>query len=98
MRDGYTRRLSHFNPWVLFDESFYNLGLNRKNFNFLLVSIAGLMVVDFMQERGIRIRQSIAERNIIVRWCVYYAAIFALIIFGVYGPGYNVADFIYQRF
>lgn len=94
----YKATFTHFNPWVLFDESFYNLGLNRKNFNFLLVSIAGLMVVDFMQERGIRIRQSIAERNIIVRWCVYYAAIFALIIFGVYGPGYNVADFIYQRF
>ena len=86
------------NPWVFFDGSLYKLGLDRPNFNLMVLSIVGLLVIDYMQEKGIRIRQTIARRNIALRWCVYYTAIFALIIFGMYGPGYDAASFIYQRF
>lgn len=89
---------THFNPWVFFDGSFYKLGLDQKNFSLMLFSIVGLMIVDYMQERGIKIRQSIARSNVALRWCIYYAAIFTLVIFGMYGPGYNAANFIYQNF
>lgn len=87
-----------FNPWVLFDESFYQLGLDRKNFQFMILSILFLLLIDFMQERGIKIREMIAGQNIMIRWTVYYAAVFTLIIFGMYGPGYDAASFIYQQF
>jgi hypothetical protein len=33
-----------------------------------------------------------------VRWAVYIGAIVFLVLFGVYGPGYEAADFIYQQF
>lgn len=89
---------THFNPWVLFDGSFYTLGLDRKNFWLLLYSIVVLMAVDLVREKGVRIRQSIARQNIVLRWTIYYAAIFALLIFGMYGPGYDAASFIYQHF
>ena len=89
---------SSFNPWVLLDGTLYTLGLDRANFTLLIVSILVLFAVDVVQERGIRIRQTIAEQNIILRWVIYYGALFALIIFGMYGPGYNAANFIYQRF
>lgn len=87
-----------FNIWVFFDGSFYTLGLDQKNFTLMLFSIAGLLIVDYIQEKGIRIRESIARQNIVLRWCIYYGAIFALLIFGMYGPGYDAASFIYQRF
>lgn len=87
-----------FNPWVLLDGSLYTMGLNRKNFWLLLYAIVGLMIIDVMQERGIRIRSWIAERNLIFRWTIYYIALFSLIIFGMYGPGYDAASFIYQLF
>ena len=89
---------THFSPWVLFDGTFYTLGLDRANFGLLLVSIAVLLAMDFIQERGIRIRETIARQNVVVRWAVYYGAIFALLVFGMYGPGYDAASFIYQRF
>lgn len=89
---------THFNPWVFFDGTFYTLGLDRSNFNLMLLFIVLLFAVDFAQERGIRIRQTLARQNLVLRWCVYYGAIFTLIIFGMYGPGYDAASFIYQRF
>lgn len=89
---------THFNPWVFFDGSLYELGLDRPNFNLMLLSIAGLLVIDYLQEKGVRIRHTIAGRNVALRWCVYYAAVFALVIFGMYGPGFDAASFIYQRF
>ena len=64
----------------------------------MLLSIVGLMLLDFAQEKGVHLRETIARRNIVLRWSVYYCAIFALIIFGMYGPGYDAASFIYQRF
>lgn len=89
---------TRFNPWVFFDGSFFRLGLDRPNFTLMLISIACLMIIDYIQERGVRIRQSIAEQNIVLRWCVYYAAILALVVLGMYGPGYDAASFIYERF
>jgi D-alanyl-lipoteichoic acid acyltransferase DltB (MBOAT superfamily) len=87
-----------FDPWVLFDGSFYKLGLNEKNFRLMLFSILIMFVADYLNEKGIIIREKVNEQGIIVRWSFYYAAIFFLIIFGIYGPGYNASDFVYMHF
>lgn len=89
---------THYNPWIFFNGTLYNLGLNQRNFWFLIYAIIFLIIIDVVQERGVRIRQWIAERNIILRWTIYYLAIFTLIIFGMYGPGFDVNNFIYQGF
>lgn len=89
---------SSFNPWVFFDGSLYTLGLDRQNFTLMLLLIVLLLAVDILQERGVHIRETIARQNIVVRWAVYYTAIFAIVIFGIYGPGYDAASFIYQKF
>lgn len=89
---------THFNPWVFFDGSFYKLGLDRPNFLFMLLFITVLLIIDYIQERGVRIRETIAGTNIILRWGVYYAAILTLVIFGMYGPGYDAASFVYQQY
>lgn len=87
-----------FNPWVFLDGTLYRLGLDRPNFILLVISIMVLVIVDVVRERGTHIRQTIANQNIILRWTIYYGAIFSLIIFGMYGPGYDASSFIYQRF
>ena len=87
-----------FNPWIFFDGSLYDLGLSEKNFRLMLLLIALLLAVDVLHERGVHIREALEKTDIIFRWTVYFAAIFAIIIFGVYGPGYNAAAFIYQGF
>ncbi len=90
--------LAQFNPWVFFDGTFYRLGLNEKNFRLMLLSIVILLGIDVLQEKNIRLRESLAGCNIVVRWGVYYAAILTVVIFGMYGAGYDAAGFIYQAF
>ena len=57
-----------------------------------------LWIVSFMQERGIKIREELAKQNLVFRWIVYYIAIVYILIFGIYGEGYNASQFIYFQF
>jgi len=57
-----------------------------------------LFYVDFIHEKGISFRTVIARQPLVFRWLIYIAAILAILIFGIYGPKYNAADFIYQGF
>ena len=44
------------------------------------------------------IRDVICEQNIIFRWILYFGLIFGIIIFGIYGSGYNAGAFVYGQF
>ena len=57
-----------------------------------------MFVVGLLQERGHNIRKDISKQNLIFRWIIYYLAFFAIVILGVYGPGYAASDFIYGQF
>ena len=89
---------SLWNPWIFFDNSLYDMGLDRKDFWVLCFSIIILWVVSFMQEKGIKIRESLAQQNLVFRWLIYLLTIFGILTFGIYGPEYNAGQFIYFRF
>lgn len=84
--------------WVLTNGSLYEYGLSSNMFHILLVWIAVLFFVDILHERGISIRERIAGQSLVVRWAIYYAAVFSIIFFGAYGMGYHESDFIYMQF
>lgn len=90
--------ISEWNIWVLFDGSLFKLGLDAANFIFMMCTILFLCVIDLMQEKGIHIREEIAKQDIVVRWTIYYLGIFSIIVFGMYGLGYDSGNFIYQGF
>ena len=92
------KTFSTFNPWVLMDGSLYKLGLDKHDFNLLLVVIVILVIVDIFQENGYSLRKSISQQNLVFRWLIYLAAIFAILIFGMYGIEYNNVNFIYMGF
>lgn len=94
----YKATLAKWNPWVLFDDTFYTLGLAPKEFRLMLMLIVLLFAVDILQEKGVRIRESLASQGIVFRWLIYIAALFLLILFGMYGEGIESANFIYQGF
>lgn len=96
--DYIKRMLTKFNPWVLFDDSIYTLGMSQKNFHIFLIMLLVLLVVGILQERGMQIRETIAKQNLYFRWLLYIGAITVLLIYGVYGPGYSYTEFIYQQF
>lgn len=82
----------------LFDGSLFNIGCIPHDFIVLMIGIILMFVVGLLQEKGYHIRERIAKQNLPFRWLLYYAVIFAIIIFGVYGPGYAASDFIYGQF
>ena len=91
------RMFCKWNPQILFDGSLFELGLDIKNIAILAASLLTLLTVSILQEK-----ESICDRlsrlNIVIRWCILFAGLFAVIIFGSYGPGYDAAEFIYQGF
>jgi len=89
---------SEIRLWVLFDGSLFNYGLNRREFWMILFCVGVLMLVETLKEKGIQIREAIAGKSVVFRWCLYYALIFAILLFGFYGPGYNASDFVYAGF
>lgn len=93
----FKRILTAFHPEGFFDGSLYTLGLDRPNFLFALVTIFILWAVSMLQEKG-SLREQIAKSNLVFRWAIYYLAVFSIIIFGIYGPGYDAASFVYMHF
>ncbi len=89
---------SKFNPWIFFDESWYQLGLDRKTFQMVIVSMLVLLVVSIFQEKGYCIRDKLEEQNIVFRWIIYFAGVLAIFFFGVYGLGYDASGFQYMQF
>lgn len=83
---------------IFFDNSLYGLGLDRRNFIFMILSIIVLLVVDVCHSKGIRIRVWLKTQNVWFRWLVSIALIEAVLIFGIWGVGYDKAAFIYFQF
>lgn len=92
------RMFSEWNPWVLFDGSLYELGLDAKDFGVLLFALLIILVVGLCKFRGIRIREIVEKQWLPIRWICYLVAIFFVLIYGVYGPAYDAGAFIYFQF
>ena len=86
------------NPWILFDGSLHELGLDSKNFNLMLICILILLFVDILKKKGIRIREVIAAQDYWCRLLVMVVSISFILMFGIWGSGYDSAGFIYFQF
>ena len=86
------------NPWVLFDGSLYGCGLDEKNFRLMLLGIVLLLLADFCKRKGIKIREVVAKQDYWFRWLFIVFVISATLTFGIWGPSYNEANFIYFQF
>ena len=86
------------NIGMIFNGELYKIGFLTGDFIIILVSIIIMFVISYIQESGHAIREDISKQNLPFRWILYYGIIFSIIIFGIYGQGYNVSDFIYGQF
>ncbi len=87
-----------FNPWIFVNGEICNAGLDKQNLFCLLISVIILFFVSYHQEKGVDIREKVASYPIVLRWVVYYLLIFAIIIFGIWGPGYSSGAFMYSSY
>lgn len=92
------RMFTVWNPWIIFDGSLFELGLSSGNFFVGICSLLMLLAVSLAQYRGVAIGRIFAEQGYIFRSVLTLILLFAIILFGVYGPGYNAGQFIYFQF
>ncbi|MDE7430220.1 MAG: MBOAT family protein [Lachnospiraceae bacterium] len=86
-----------WNPQILWDGSLLQLGLDGIESAVAVLSLLLLWAVSLAQRKG-SVRDMVAKRPLPLRWVLWYALLFAVILLGYYGPGYSAAEFIYQGF
>lgn len=86
------------NPWILFDGSLYQCGLDSKNFWLMLVCTSILLFADCCKRRNIYIREVIAAQDYWFRWITIVVAACGILIFGIWGANYEATNFIYFQF
>ncbi|MBR2527358.1 MAG: MBOAT family protein [Oscillospiraceae bacterium] len=86
------------NPWILFDGSLYNCGLDQKNFVLMILCIVFIQFVDYFKYKGIVVRQVILQQDYWFRWLFIAVSISAILLLGLWGVAYNQQNFIYYQF
>ena len=84
-------------PWQLFDGTLFNMGLDRPDFAVLVLALLLIWKISLWQEKE-SVREAVAGYNIVFRWGLYLGAVFAVLIFGMYGPGFDASNFVYMQF
>lgn len=76
------------------------LGLHVKEFWLLGICTVFLFIISIIQEKhsDTTIRQMIDRKPFLLRYAMLLIGISALLIFGIYGPGYDPTEFVYMQF
>ena len=77
---------------------FPTLGLTNREWISVIISFGVVIVVSVLKEKNISIHGLFDQCPSAVRWGVLYALIFAVILFGAYGPGYDEVAMMYAGF
>lgn len=75
----------------------YQMGVNQFNFLILIVSICILILVSVMQEKC-SVRKVYEQQNYLFKVAILCIAFYVVFLFGIYGPEYDVGNFMYQQF
>lgn len=73
-------------------------GMTASDWEVLVVSTFAFIIVSILKERKKDVREALNNQNMIFRWTLLILAVVSIIIFGIYGEGYNVQSFIYGQF
>lgn len=76
------------------------LGLGKKDYIILLLGALTIFVVSVIQERNstTTLREILDKKSVMLRMGLIFLCVMTIIVFGIYGSGYNPADFVYMQF
>lgn len=86
-----------FSLSALTAEEFTYLGLNPAQYGIVAAGVIVMFAVGMAGRDG-SVRERLAGKPYIVRFGAFTALLFAVLLFGAYGVGYDAAQFIYNRF
>ena len=90
-----SRIFYEFNFGVLSDGSLLKMGLNMRDWYVLIVAVIILFITSVMKEKGINLRDFVAEKPLVVRWLIYLCLVFVTAPFGYVG---TTTEFMYAQF
>lgn len=88
-----------WNPWVIFDESLFGFGLDRREVGILLFAILLLLAVDIIRVvKKETFGAFMMRQNLWFRYAVMIFLVVSIIVYGEYGVNFDSAKFIYFDF
>ena len=89
---------SEVEPWVLMDGSLFTHGISQNAFTVLVSNIVALIAVECRFKKQEDSVAALLNTHLILRWAIYIVLIFDVLLFGVYGRGYDIGGFLYGGF
>lgn len=86
------------NPWILFDGSLMLHDYDSAMILPMTVFLGALLFSDICKQRGIAIRKILLRQDAWFRWLTFAVSTAIVLLFGVWGPGFSEANFIYFQF
>lgn len=71
--------------------------IDKKDFIVLIISLFILYLFERASQK-IEVREKISKFYLPFRWSLYILLVHTIVIFGIYGEGYNPVNFIYMGF
>lgn len=94
----FKKMVTEFSFSAFSGKNLFSVGMDKKDFLIVAVSLVIVFAISVMREKGISIGEKIMNQKLPVRWLIYYAALMAIVIFGAYGAGYAPVDPMYAEF
>ncbi len=67
----------------------------------LAIAVTAMLIqllISILKERGVMIRERIASLALPLRWLLYLMLLYSVVLFGIYGPGFDPKNFVYMGF
>lgn len=74
------------------------LGVSLNSFIVLIIATVIVFFISLAKENKINVNEKLNEQNLVFRWLIYFTFITIILIFGIYGVGYDASSFIYGQF
>ena len=94
----FTKMIQKFSFEQILNGTVFKMGIDIHDIVLIAIVIIVVFIISLLKEKGINIRKAIANKNIVVRWSLYYALIISIIFFGTYGLGIVPLDPMYANF
>ena len=82
----------------LWDGTILTLGLTGKDLVIVLLGQLAVLVLEFFQERGVKIRAALEQRHWLIQWAAILVLLVVILLLGIMRGSYIASAFIYQHF
>ena len=86
------------NPWIFTDGTLLNFGFGWADWLILTISLLVLLGVSTAKYNGVEIRSWYFRQELWFKYLILLAAVFSVLVFGIYGSNYDASQFIYFQF